>query len=102
MMESLMVRVTGMVSREQIEIEDLHRTARFLWDEYRARLKSRARQAVLQYSEGDKVVTVGRGTRRLPVGAKGTVVKVSKSTLSVDFEQYGPWKVHPEFLKKVS
>lgn len=40
----------------------------------------------------------GDGTRRLPHGSQGTVVRVNQKTVSVDFGPRGEWRVGPSLL----
>ncbi len=42
------------------------------------------------------------GSRKLPQGAEGTVLRLGRKNITVDFNGYGPWRVPAGWLGHVS
>lgn len=79
--------------------EDLEKIGRLAWDMLRDLRKRSAQMAMLDFSVGDEVENV-RGGRRLPVGVLGRVDKIGDRMLSVDFGEFGQWRIAPSLVKK--
>jgi len=75
----------------------------WLQGENRNRRDRRDRILVAALKAGDKVVVKAEhGTRRLPAGTVGTIIRFGQKKLLVDFGAFLTWRVPPSFVEKAA
>ena len=84
---------------ERVSDEELRGVLELLTAEYRGRLRRATQRAAAGLQPGDEVQNLKPG-RRLPLGARGRVVHLTRSRVHVDFGEHGTWSVPATAIAK--
>ncbi|HLC84281.1 MAG TPA: hypothetical protein VJH22_00630 [Candidatus Nanoarchaeia archaeon] len=79
--------------------EELNALLSLAHSERRVRETRISQLKLLSFKPGDVVKNL-KDALKLPLGARGTIIRIAKTTMLVNFGEAGEWRMPPELLEK--